>query len=161
MSETGFDVSRLIIREASAKLSLDILLDEISKANDQKVAIQLFDARRIINPLHLQAAYINALVAFRNGANKSKTIAMEMLMFAAMTNQIGEAIKLVGVKSSSDIIVFSSNKVAYKKIAPLLKNVHEFTPTKQHITKTAKLFSLKGKDVNLSIMQKMAVSRLD
>lgn len=151
-----------IIKKASSSYSLDLLLKEISDMElpDGSV-VQLFDDKNIINKMHLEAAYLNAATSFKNGTNSANDLGMEMLLFAAMTNQIGDAIRICGAKSNSGFIIFASDKTAFTKASKLLSNSNKFAPSMEHITAAAKKFGISpGKEIDVMIIQKIAVSRL-
>lgn len=156
------DASGFIIKQASSKLSDDELFKRINIINKKKgVAIQVFDCESIAGKIHLMGAYLNALSAFRNHTNRTKSVSMEMLLFAAMTDQITAAIDAVGARKSSKLVVFSSSKKAFGMVSPLLKDIGEFNPTRQHASKALKKFGIKdAKNTNRLLLQRMAISRL-
>ena len=67
----------------------------------QKTWIQFFDAELVSTWQHLYFAVLNALLAFTNGRNISKTVAMEVMLYASAQRQIRKAIQLIGVKRAS------------------------------------------------------------
>lgn len=156
------DVSEFVIKRASSKLSSDRLFERISDINRTKSAtVQVFDYESVADKTHLIGAYINALSAFKSHSNKTKNPAMEMLLFAAMTDQISTAINTIGAKKNSNFVIFSSSKSGFDRIKPLLTNIKEFRPTKQHTSKALKKFGISNtKDADKLLLQKMAVSRL-
>jgi tRNA threonylcarbamoyladenosine modification (KEOPS) complex Cgi121 subunit len=60
--------------------------------------IQLFDADLVATWQHLYFATINALMAFKNGRNISKSLAVETVLYASAQGQIQKAIEQIGVK---------------------------------------------------------------
>jgi len=64
----------------------------------QSVNIQFFDADLIATREHLYFAVLNALQAFKNKTNHSKSPAMETLLYAAAQRQIQKAIECCGIK---------------------------------------------------------------
>jgi len=66
----------------------------------QGVAVQFFNAELIASWEHLYLAVLDALLAFRNGWNISKDLAMEVMLYASAQRQIRKAIDLAGVKQS-------------------------------------------------------------
>ena len=156
--ETGKEV---VIKIALAKEPLQKLLQEIGKINSSKTTIQLFDPGRVINRMHLVASYVNAVEAFKNKSNISRNLYMEMLLFAAMTSQINEAIEMVGAKSSKEFIVFANDSASYKKIIGSINPIRDFKPSKKEEIVVAKLFGIKSKeDLDQFMLQKIAISRL-
>ena len=67
----------------------------------QDICVQFFNAQLVATWEHLYFAAINALLAYRNKRNISKTLAMETMIYASSQRQIRKAIALLGVKSNS------------------------------------------------------------
>jgi tRNA threonylcarbamoyladenosine modification (KEOPS) complex Cgi121 subunit len=69
--------------------------------------VQIFDADRVAGEEHLFFASLNALNAFENKVNVSKSLAVEILLYASAQRQIKNAIEALGVneKTSSMAIV--------------------------------------------------------
>ncbi|MGF3522591.1 MAG: KEOPS complex subunit Cgi121 [Candidatus Bathyarchaeia archaeon] len=65
------------------------------------VELQFFDASVVATWQHLFFAVLNALVAFKNGRNISKSLAVEIVLYASGQRQIRKAIERVGVKVTS------------------------------------------------------------
>jgi tRNA threonylcarbamoyladenosine modification (KEOPS) complex Cgi121 subunit len=76
----------------------DAFLKANRKAGQQKVWIQFFNADLIATWEHLYFAVLNALSAFKNGKNLSKSLAMETMLYASSQRQIQKAIQFVGLK---------------------------------------------------------------
>jgi KEOPS complex subunit Cgi121 len=76
--------------------------EEFLKANrkeiNQTVDMQFFDAELIASHEHLYFAALNALQAFQNKTNISKSPAMETMLYAAAQRQIQRAIQRSGIK---------------------------------------------------------------
>jgi len=68
--------------------------------------VQFFDADLIATWEHLYFAVLNALLAYRNKRNISKTVAMETMIYASAQRQIRKAITILGVKESSSNVAF-------------------------------------------------------
>ena len=68
------------------------------KQNSQNTEIQFFDADTIATQEHLTFAILNALAAFKNKTNLSKTPAMETMLYASAQRQIQKAIERCGIK---------------------------------------------------------------
>ncbi len=61
------------------------------------VWIQFFDADLIATSQHLYFAVLNALMAFQNHTNLSKSLAMETMLYASAKRQIQRALELLGI----------------------------------------------------------------
>ena len=76
--------------------------EEFLKANrteiKQTVDMQFFDAELIASQEHLYFAALNALQAFQNKTNVSKSPAMETMLYASAQRQIKRAIQRSGIK---------------------------------------------------------------
>ncbi len=81
-------------------------VDAFLKANRKQapngVEVQFFDAELIATDEHIYFAALNALQAFQNGTNISKTIAVETMLYSAAKRQIQKAISQIGVKPDSE-----------------------------------------------------------
>ncbi|MCW4018796.1 MAG: KEOPS complex subunit Cgi121 [Candidatus Bathyarchaeota archaeon] len=65
------------------------------------VEVQLFDADLVATWQHLYFAALNALTAFRNERNLSKSLAVETALYASAQRQIKKALDLIGLKPES------------------------------------------------------------
>jgi tRNA threonylcarbamoyladenosine modification (KEOPS) complex Cgi121 subunit len=72
-----------------------------ARKEQQGAAIQFFNAGLVATWQHLYFAVLNALTAFSNQSNISKSIAVEAMLYASAQRQIRKAIALVGVKRDS------------------------------------------------------------
>ncbi|MEM3699311.1 MAG: KEOPS complex subunit Cgi121 [Candidatus Bathyarchaeia archaeon] len=82
-------------------------LKVINKEKPSDVEIQFFDAKLVATWQHLYFAAINALTAFKNKTNISKSLAMEMLLYASAQRQIRKAMEILGIKAdTSEMAVF-------------------------------------------------------
>jgi KEOPS complex subunit Cgi121 len=72
----------------------------------ENLVIQVFDASVIYGKNHLISATIHAQRAFEQGRNSTKSLALEILLYAAGERQIQKAIKKIGVKKGKQQIVF-------------------------------------------------------
>jgi tRNA threonylcarbamoyladenosine modification (KEOPS) complex Cgi121 subunit len=151
----------IVIKEASANIGMARLL---LMANKAKGVVQIFEPEKVINRMHLIGAYANSIQAFKSKTNISRKMGMEMLLFAAMTKQIGRAIDTIGARSESDFIVFANGREAYATIKPYLRNARDFKPPRRRITRIAGLYGINAgnrEDIDKLVLQKMAVSRLE
>ncbi len=81
---------------------VDAFLKEKRKQTHNWVDVQFFDAELIATSEHLYFAALNALQAFQNQTNISKTVAVETMLYASAKRQIQKAINLIGVKPDSE-----------------------------------------------------------
>jgi len=73
-------------------------LKDNRKEIKQTVDIQFFDPELIASQEHLYFAALNALQAFQNKTNISKSLAMETMLYASAQRQIQRAIQRSGIK---------------------------------------------------------------
>jgi tRNA threonylcarbamoyladenosine modification (KEOPS) complex Cgi121 subunit len=86
-------------------------LESVNKGKPSGVEIQFFDAELIATWQHLYFASLDALTAFANKENISKSLAMETLLYASAERQIAKATERMGIKpSTSDIAVLIAGK---------------------------------------------------
>lgn len=158
----GSDIeARLNIMRGSSILSPDALLDMIINMNSDSGFVQVFDSNRVINKLHLQAAYINAVEAFSEGTNISSKLYIESLLFAAMTRQIVKATSMFRVRDTGNFAIASNRVAALGKIKGFAR-LSDFRTSKERELETAKTFGIESdyEHLNQRILQKMAISRI-
>lgn len=136
-------------------------VDAFLKANRKQapngVDVQFFDAELIATNEHLYFATLNALQAFQNGSNISKTVAVETMLYAAAMRQIQKAISQIGVKPDSKamatVIVGSAEgqvQAALEELTTYLgvepdDSVLDLTPKKTEKIRTA--FQISDKEI--------------
>ena len=76
-------------------------LKAVRKKKQQRVWVQFFNAELVATWQHLHFAVLNALLAFKNKRNISKSVMMEAMLYASAQRQIRRAIDLMGVKCDS------------------------------------------------------------
>jgi KEOPS complex subunit Cgi121 len=89
----GFRSARLIDPER--------VLQELRGSFGGEVDLQLLRADRVAGIEHIIFAAKNAVDSFKGNARRAKHLSMELLLFASGEHQIVEAIKLLGVDTSS------------------------------------------------------------
>ena len=153
--------NRLKVLRGSSAMSPDALVNSIIGMNSGSTLIQVFNISKVINELHLQAAYANAIEAFSEGTNISKKLYIEFLLFAAMTRQIGTATRLFRIEDTKQFIV-ASNKSGALHAAMKFVKLSKFRASSERELQVAKTFGIDSDYalLNRRILQKMAVSRL-
>src|SRR5437879_13875265 len=71
---------------------------------NNKAEVQLVKSDLIAGPEHLQFAARNALSSFKGPRRRSKSLAMELLLYISCQRQIAKAIKILGVDSADSRI---------------------------------------------------------
>ena len=87
--------------------------------------IQVLDASLVAGFEHLYFAVLNALKSFESGLNISKSLAVEILLFASGQDQIRRAIEILGVKPSSSDIALIIVADSRDKAISVLNNVSD------------------------------------
>jgi len=75
------------------------------RSTSDRIQVQLLKAGLVAGPEHLRFAARNALQSFRGKNPRSKSLAVELLLFISCQRQISKAISLLGVESSDNRIV--------------------------------------------------------
>ena len=88
---------------AYKNVKIDNVEDFIQNARKEagEAVVQFFDAKFIAGFEHLFFAVLNALTAFKNNLNISKSLAVEILLYAAAERQIRNAVKFLGVREET------------------------------------------------------------
>lgn len=94
------------------------------KKAQQHVEIQFFDAELIATSEHIYFAVLNALQAFRQKTNISKSVAMETMLYASAQSQIQKSIDLLGIKQKTKNIAITIMGTDPTQIETMLR---EFT----------------------------------
>ena len=91
----------------NAKIAdVEKFLEKIRREKQPNIETQFFDAKLVATWQHLYFAVLNALTAFKNRENISKSLEVETMLYASAQRQIQKAIKLLGIhRDSSDIAV--------------------------------------------------------
>jgi len=111
--------SCVVVLSSSTK-SLEDLLNIVRKTNEDGGILQIFDPTCVSSEKQLLAAYLNARARFRSKTNRSRSVANEMLLFVALTNQLGTAIAKAGAKGSNAFVLFADSKSSCSKLSKLL-----------------------------------------
>lgn len=87
------------------------------------IHVQFFDAKLIAGWEHLYFAALNALNAFKNKTNISRSVAVETLLYASAQRQIEKAVELLGIKPESSKIVVLIVAETKLRVASALETV--------------------------------------
>jgi tRNA threonylcarbamoyladenosine modification (KEOPS) complex Cgi121 subunit len=142
------------------------------KQIQKNVDIQFFDAELIATQEHLFFAVLNALQAFKNKTNFSKSPAMETLLYASAQRQIQKAIEGCGIKpktkSMALIIIGEDPKQIENALDAITKSVCSeldesvLEITKNKETKIKKAFEITEAELKIieNSNQKKAIADL-
>jgi tRNA threonylcarbamoyladenosine modification (KEOPS) complex Cgi121 subunit len=90
------------------------------RAINNQAEVQLLKADLVAGPEHLQFAARNALYSFNGKRRRSKSLAMELLLYISCQRQIAKAIKFLGVDSEDSrvaLVALSESKEALEELA--------------------------------------------
>lgn len=150
----------------------ELFLKNNRKQTLQNVDIQFFDAELIATQEHLYFAVLNALQAFDNKTNLSKTPAMETMLYASAQRQIQKAIIRAGIKPQTHKMALVIVGDDPKQIETALKAVTEnmgtepdesvLDLTKDKEAKIKKAFGITDEELEIfeKVNQKKAIINL-
>jgi tRNA threonylcarbamoyladenosine modification (KEOPS) complex Cgi121 subunit len=90
------------------------------RAINSQAEVQLLKADLVAGPEHVQLAARNALYAFKGKRRRSKSLAMELLLYISCQRQIAKAIKFLGVDSEDSrvaLVALSESKEVLEELA--------------------------------------------
>jgi tRNA threonylcarbamoyladenosine modification (KEOPS) complex Cgi121 subunit len=129
------------------------------KHTQQNVDIQFFDAELIATQEHLFFAVLNALQAFKNKTNLSKSHAVETILYASAQRQIQKAIERCGIKPQTEsmaVVIIGKDPTQIQNVVKAVtesvgskpnENVLEMTKTK--LTKIKKAFEITDEELKI------------
>ncbi|MEM2913370.1 MAG: KEOPS complex subunit Cgi121 [Candidatus Bathyarchaeia archaeon] len=91
--------------------NLDSLFSFI-KVSSRNCHVQILDAALVAGFEHIYFAVLNAIKSFKTGINVSRSLEVEILLFASGQNQIKRAIEILGIKpysSSAALIIIADD----------------------------------------------------
>ncbi|MGQ4911221.1 MAG: KEOPS complex subunit Cgi121 [Candidatus Thorarchaeota archaeon] len=83
-------------------ISKDDVVQMAQKASDGVEAVQILDSRLIADENHVLSAVQNAVNASRGGYMESRSLEVEIAMYASGQRQISRAFEIVGVSSKTE-----------------------------------------------------------
>jgi tRNA threonylcarbamoyladenosine modification (KEOPS) complex Cgi121 subunit len=99
----------------------------IRKEKPSNVEIQFFDAKHVATWQHLHFAVLNALTAFKNNENISKSLAMETMLYASAQRQIRKAVELLGINVHSSkiamLVIGEKSEIVKSALSMVSKHV--------------------------------------
>lgn len=108
--------------------SVEDFLNRINKEKPVNVEIQFLDAKLVATWQHLYFAVLNALTAFNNKEGISKSLAMEIMLYASAQRQIRKATGLIGIKPNSSeiavLIVGGKSEAVKLALSAILKCIN-------------------------------------
>lgn len=79
------------------------LMAQLKAAAGLRVIAQAFDPHLVLSANHLLFAYLGAFKAFERRRSVAKTLQNELLLRAAATRKVSDAIRMIGVKEPAHV----------------------------------------------------------
>jgi tRNA threonylcarbamoyladenosine modification (KEOPS) complex Cgi121 subunit len=143
-------------------LDSEALIRLAGNQSERVLAVQFFDSSMIVDELHLLCATQNAYNAMRGGYMKSRSIDVEIVLYASAQNQIGVALDLMGITDATrtlDVIVLGNTKQKVEQSVREISSIigpeveQAFTMTKQKLKSLMNTFKISGSELELFIEQ--------
>jgi tRNA threonylcarbamoyladenosine modification (KEOPS) complex Cgi121 subunit len=138
------------------------------RATSQTAWIQFFDAELVATWQHLYFAVLNALLAFRNKRNISKSVAMETMLYASAQRQIRKALKFMGVKRDSAnvaVVIIGENSDSVQAVLSAVSKRVDAEPdetvlelTREKTQRICKVFGIGANELE-AVMEKKDVAQ--
>jgi tRNA threonylcarbamoyladenosine modification (KEOPS) complex Cgi121 subunit len=149
-------------------LDSEALLRLTGNQSEKVLAVQFFDSSMIVDEMHLLCATQNAYNAMRGGYMKSRSLDVEIAVYASTQNQIGVALELMGITDATetlDVIIIGDTKQKVEEsireiskiIGPEVK--HAFAMTEQKLRSLMNIFKISDSELELLIEQDDIASR--
>lgn len=88
----------------SKQLDRDKLLDLASSMSERVLTVQFFNSEMIVDEIHLLSAAQNAFNAWKGDYMRSRSLDVEIVIYASAQHQIGRAIEIIGVDDKTRTI---------------------------------------------------------
>jgi tRNA threonylcarbamoyladenosine modification (KEOPS) complex Cgi121 subunit len=99
---------------------------KLLRAVNSQAEVQLLKADLVAGPEHIQFAARNAIHSFKGKQRRSKSLAMELLLYISCQRQIAKAIRLLGVDSKDSriaIVALSESRAALEELAHAAQSI--------------------------------------
>lgn len=106
---------------------IEEFLKKVQKKKISNVEVQFFDGRLVASWQHLYFAALNALTAFINEENISKSVAVETMLYASAQRQIRKAVKFLGITSKASEIAVLIIGESLSEVKSTLQTISTFT----------------------------------
>lgn len=161
IKEFGRYVAIVGFRNAKIR-DIEEFLRIIRKEKQPKVELQFFDAKLVATWQHLYFAVLNALTAFKNKENISRSLAMETMLYASAQRQIRKAMEILGIKphtSEIALLIIEEEPETLKSALPAISkhiNAQQDDTVLEISEKKAKLIqkTFKISDIELETVMK-------
>ena len=149
--KNGFLCIGISENKNSRGLDTDALLDLAKSLSNSVLAFQFFNSKMIIDELHLLSGAQNAVNALKGDYMISRSLDVEVILYASAQRQIGRALDIMGVTDQLPIVGIVCIDEDEKKVRNCLvdaaKEVGEeispmFNPTSEKILALMEVFEI-------------------
>ncbi len=142
----------------SNKLNTDQLLELVSGLDDRVMAVQLFNAAMIVDVNHLLSASQNAINAWNGNYSQSRSLSVEIAVFASGQHQIGRALSSIGITdnlpSIAAVVIAHGQDEVTQCIRELTKAIGgpsklEFPPDHKRLEKIMEYFGIARSELDV------------
>lgn len=137
-------------------LGVNQLLELASSYSKNALAIQFFNSNMIANDLHLLSAAQNAINAWSGDYMITRSLDVEIIVYASAQRQIHLALETMGVKDGLDtitvVIIDRSEEIVNNLLADIINKIGEmiqlpFLPSEEKISRLLKAFDIKEEEL--------------
>src|SRR5256712_13581272 len=152
---------------------------KLLRAVNSQAEVQLLKADLVAGPEHLHFAARNAIYSFKGKRRRSKSLAMELLLYISCQRQIAKAIRFSGVDSKDSriaIVALSESRAALEELAREAQSIVGGTPdddlieiqSEQRIAKLQRSYGITSRameaarfegEIDSSVLKRLIVER--
>ncbi|MHA2141066.1 MAG: KEOPS complex subunit Cgi121 [Candidatus Thorarchaeota archaeon] len=138
-------------------LSNDAMISLASEKSEGIIAVQLLDSSLVAGDEHLLSAAQNALNAWKGGYAISRSLEVEILLYASGQHQIGVALNKLGITdistSLAGVILASDESFLKHYVDMLIEKLGSevqpaFAPTEERLQSIMKYFGISETEIN-------------
>ena len=146
------------------------LIQLATSMSSDSLTVQLLNGLLIANEIHLLSAAQNAIRAQQGDYMVSRSLDVEIIVFASAQRQIGRALEALGVHDGLDeialVVIGTDNSSVEHSIKDLVdtigtETVPSFSATNERMVRVKKHFQIGDKEINAISDSETLESRLD
>jgi tRNA threonylcarbamoyladenosine modification (KEOPS) complex Cgi121 subunit len=154
----------------SNNLKQNELIQLAASMSSDSLTVQLLNGLLIANEIHLLSAAQNAIRAQQGDYMISRSLDVEIIVFASAQRQIGRALEALGVHDGLDeialVVIGTDNSSVEHSIKDLVdtigtETVPSFSATNERMERVKKHFQIGDKEINAISDSETLESRLD
>jgi tRNA threonylcarbamoyladenosine modification (KEOPS) complex Cgi121 subunit len=174
IEQLGVNGKDRIVGIAELRNSNDLKQKELiqlaASMSSDSLTVQLLNGLLIANEIHLLSAAQNAIRAHQGDYMISRSLDVEIIVFASAQRQIGRALEALGVHDGLDeialVVIGTDNSSVEDSIRDLVdtigtETVPSFSATNERMERVKKHFQIDDKEINAISDSETLESRLD